>query len=80
MTQTNGIQQANGHSGSLTNYIAFEDSRTGASRIGHYDSAQNTVQPLSFESGTPLTGLYQVINIGEPGIVASREPLAKAST
>ncbi|QKX55428.1 uncharacterized protein TRUGW13939_02521 [Talaromyces rugulosus] len=65
---------------SLTNYIAFLASNavsTGVSRIGHYDEASDTIHPLSFVSGTPISTLYQVIEAGEHNIVASRgeEPL-----
>lgn len=65
---------------SLTNYIAFLASNTaspGVSRIGHYDVASDSIQPLSFVSGTPISTLYQVIEAGEHNIVASRgeEPL-----
>lgn len=76
MTSTNDI---NGH-GPLTNYLSFEDPLTGASRIGHYDQPNGSIQPLAFASGTPLTDLYQVIQVGEAGIKASGETISASST
>jgi len=58
----------------LTNYIAFVGSGN-APRIGHLNAAENTIQPLSFASGTPLRDLYQVIEAGEENITAIGEPL-----
>ncbi|KAJ9401028.1 hypothetical protein DTO282F9_1976 [Paecilomyces variotii] len=58
----------------LTNYIAFVGSGN-APRIGHLNVAENTIQPLSFASGTPLRDLYQVIEAGEENITAIGEPL-----
>lgn len=64
---------------SLTNYIAFVESASGAARIGHLDSANGTIQPLSFASGTPIRDLYQVIEAGEENIAASGEPIPAES-
>ncbi|KAI0964927.1 hypothetical protein F4678DRAFT_476991 [Xylaria arbuscula] len=50
----------------LTNYIAFVDPDTGFDRIGHLDIGKNTIQPLSFLSGTPVRNLYQVIEARSP--------------
>jgi 2-keto-4-pentenoate hydratase/2-oxohepta-3-ene-1,7-dioic acid hydratase in catechol pathway len=52
----------------FTNYIAFISTETGLPRIGHYDEAAGTIQPLSFLSGTPISSLYQVIEVGESNI------------
>ncbi|OCL08899.1 fumarylacetoacetate hydrolase-like protein [Glonium stellatum] len=52
---------------SLTNYIAYVDSGH-VSRIGHLESSSNSIQPLAFKSGTPLSNLYQVIEAGEKNI------------
>lgn len=65
---------------SLTNYVSYEDAVSRKPRIGHYDIANKTIQPLSFVSGTPLDDLYQVIEAGDENIKASGEPLAASST
>lgn len=74
--------RVDGHSASVdvSNYVAYEDSRTGSPRIGHYDFANDSIQPLAFASGTPLSDLYQVIQIGEAGIIASGSILQASST
>ncbi|KAH8434332.1 bifunctional fumarylacetoacetate hydrolase/alpha/beta hydrolase family protein [Aspergillus melleus] len=54
----------------LTNYVAYLEPKNGP-RIGHLDFETSTITPLSFKSGTPLTDLYQVITVGEDGIIAS---------
>jgi 2-keto-4-pentenoate hydratase/2-oxohepta-3-ene-1,7-dioic acid hydratase in catechol pathway len=64
---------------SFTNYVAYKDPRTTRSRIGHYDSISQTIQPLSFISGTPIDNLYQVIEVGEVNIISSGEPIAVSS-
>lgn len=45
----------------LTNYISYQDPNTGKARIGHYDLTKETIQPLSFSSGTTVSNLHQVI-------------------
>jgi 2-keto-4-pentenoate hydratase/2-oxohepta-3-ene-1,7-dioic acid hydratase in catechol pathway len=63
----------------LTNYVAYQDA-AGRSRVGHYDFSSKTVQPLAFASGTFLENLYQVIEVGEQGIIkAAVEPLQASS-
>ncbi|GAB7352298.1 hypothetical protein MBLNU459_g2752t1 [Dothideomycetes sp. NU459] len=69
-----------GASNGLTNYVAYEDPHSGSPRIGHYDTAKDTIQPLAFLSGTPLSDLYQVIQVGEAGIMASGKLLQALST
>lgn len=70
-SHTNGVQ------GGYTNYIAYRDPNAlGQERIGHLDLEKSTVQPLSFESGTPLSNLYQVIEIGESHIKPTGEAVA----
>ncbi|TVY73494.1 Uncharacterized protein LSUE1_G005823 [Lachnellula suecica] len=60
------------HNDSYTNYAAYRDPKTlGQSRIGHLDLQKSTIQPLSFQSGAPLSDLYQVIEIGESDIKPS---------
>lgn len=54
---------------SFTNYVAYCDSKAlGQSRIGHLDLESSTIQPLSYVSGSPLSNLYEVIEIGESQI------------
>jgi 2-keto-4-pentenoate hydratase/2-oxohepta-3-ene-1,7-dioic acid hydratase in catechol pathway len=53
--------------GKYTNYVAYRD-LDGKERIGHLDFAKSSIQPLSFTSGTALSNLYQVIEIGESHI------------
>ena len=55
---TNGSSNA-----SLTKYCSYTDPTTGTERIGHLDGT--SIQPLAFKSGTPISNLYQVIQIGE---------------
>ena len=70
----------NGISGDLTNYVAYLDPKAlHQSRIGHLDLETSSIQPLSFASGTPLTNLYQVIEIGEAGIKPSGESIPLSS-
>ncbi|KAB2101175.1 hypothetical protein AG0111_0g10617 [Alternaria gaisen] len=64
---------------SLTNFMSYRDTRTGRSRVGHYDFEDKTVQPLAFASGTLLSDLYQVIEVGELNVVASGKPLPASS-
>ncbi|KAF1968370.1 hypothetical protein BU23DRAFT_541314 [Bimuria novae-zelandiae CBS 107.79] len=45
----------------FTNYVSFQDPETGEACIGHYDLGSETIQPLTFSSGTPVSNLYQVI-------------------
>ncbi|KAJ4353355.1 uncharacterized protein N0V89_005083 [Didymosphaeria variabile] len=45
----------------FANYVSYQDPATDKPRIGHYDLGKDTIQPLSFLSGTPVSNLYQVI-------------------
>jgi 2-keto-4-pentenoate hydratase/2-oxohepta-3-ene-1,7-dioic acid hydratase in catechol pathway len=45
-------------------YAAYLHPKLGVPRVGHYDLAKGTVQPLSFTSGSPVTDLYEVIAAG----------------
>lgn len=56
---------------SLSNYVAYQDLQTGEPRIGHYDIAARSIQPLSFTCGTPIQTLYQVIEAGPSHIISS---------
>lgn len=67
MVSSNGVKPS-----ALTNYASYEDPLTGQPRIGHFNT-DGSIQPLAFLSGTPLVDLFQVIQVGEGGIVASGE-------
>jgi len=70
----------NGVNGNLTNYVAYLDPKAShQSRIGHLNLETSSIQPLSFASGTPLTSLYQVIEIGEANIKPSGEIIQLSS-
>ncbi|KUJ06409.1 fumarylacetoacetate hydrolase-like protein [Mollisia scopiformis] len=54
----------------FTNYVAYRDPNAlGEPRIGHLFLDASLIQPLSFSSGTPISNLYQVIEIGESQIM-----------
>jgi 2-keto-4-pentenoate hydratase/2-oxohepta-3-ene-1,7-dioic acid hydratase in catechol pathway len=57
-------------------YAAYVHPDTGLPRIGDYDLAKGTIQPLSFISGTPVTDLYEVIAAGASNIIADGETLS----
>ncbi|KAF9879488.1 hypothetical protein CkaCkLH20_03031 [Colletotrichum karsti] len=58
----------------LTNYAAFHRQDGSSPQIGHLDPAQQTIQPLTFLSGTPVENLYQVIEAGSENIIAAAIP------
>lgn len=60
-----------------SNYAAFEDPATGLSRIGHLQG--DSLQPLSFISGTPVQDLYQVIEAGASNIKPSSATIPLSS-
>lgn len=64
---------------SFTNYVLFQNPETGRKRVGHYDVAEGSIQPLAFSSGTPLESLYQVIETGESNIVPAGKALTASS-
>jgi len=68
------IEPVDGQS-SPTNYVAYLDPRFGRKCVGHYDLVAQTIQPLSFTSGTPIENLYQVIEVSDSNIVTSGAPL-----
>ena len=53
------------------NYIAYKTSLSPSPRIGHLDVENETVTPLSYVSGTPLSSLYEVIEASESNITVS---------
>jgi 2-keto-4-pentenoate hydratase/2-oxohepta-3-ene-1,7-dioic acid hydratase in catechol pathway len=63
----------------LTNYIAYLDTQSSRTRVGHYDLSKKTIRRLSFQSGTPIDTLYQVIEVGESNIISQGEPFAASS-
>lgn len=72
--RTETPQQVQAEVEPLTNYVAYSpDDGTKRTRIGHLNVKAGTVTPLSFASGTPLENLYQVIEVGQDGIIAGGE-------
>lgn len=64
------------YSNEYTNYIAYRDPQfLNQSRIGHLNIEDGMIIPLGFLSGTPLTSLYEVIEVGEAGIKAAGEAI-----
>jgi 2-keto-4-pentenoate hydratase/2-oxohepta-3-ene-1,7-dioic acid hydratase in catechol pathway len=64
---------------SRTNYIAYQVKGSERKFIGHYDIENGAIQPLAFASGTLLEDLYQVIQVGESGIIPSGEKISASS-
>lgn len=60
----------------IMQYAAYVHPTTGLSRVGHYDLANGTIQPLSFTSGTTVRDLYEVIAAGASRIIPDGEPLS----
>ncbi|KAK1701190.1 hypothetical protein BDP55DRAFT_722430 [Colletotrichum godetiae] len=46
------------------NFVAFQQQGVISPQIGHLDTKSHSIQPLSFDSGTPVENLYQVIVAG----------------
>ncbi|KPI42413.1 uncharacterized protein AB675_9488 [Cyphellophora attinorum] len=66
----------NGHTTSQIaqrSYAAFKVNGEQRSRIGHYDFDAQKLIAMTFKSGTPLSNLYEVIEVGEDGIVFTDE-------
>lgn len=66
----------NGHTPSQAaqrSYAAFQVNGEQRSRIGHYDFDAQKLIAMAFKSGTPLSNLYEVIEVGEDGIVNTDE-------
>jgi 2-keto-4-pentenoate hydratase/2-oxohepta-3-ene-1,7-dioic acid hydratase in catechol pathway len=64
----------------LSRYISFVDPETGLPRIGSSSKDGSSIQPLSFASGTPISNLYQVIEVGEDNIIPGGTALSSSST
>ncbi|SCO76759.1 related to bifunctional 4-hydroxyphenylacetate degradation enzyme [Fusarium oxysporum] len=60
----------------IMQYATYVQPNTGLPRVGHFDLANGTIQPLSFISGTPVADLYQVIAAGASRIIPDGEALA----
>jgi 2-keto-4-pentenoate hydratase/2-oxohepta-3-ene-1,7-dioic acid hydratase in catechol pathway/pimeloyl-ACP methyl ester carboxylesterase len=74
------LSQANGtQSHVLTNYCSYLAPDSQTERIGSLSEDGNSIQPLAFASGTPLTNLYEVINAGDSRIIASGDQLDRSS-
>jgi 2-keto-4-pentenoate hydratase/2-oxohepta-3-ene-1,7-dioic acid hydratase in catechol pathway len=70
----------NGISGDLTNYVAYLDPNAlHKPRIGSLDLEASSIQPLSFASGTPLSNLYEVIEVGESNLKPSGDIIQLSS-
>jgi 2-keto-4-pentenoate hydratase/2-oxohepta-3-ene-1,7-dioic acid hydratase in catechol pathway len=63
----------------LTNYVSFRNPQTQTLRIGHYDLSAKTIQPLCFNSGTPISTLYQVIEAGAVNTQSYGRPFPASS-
>lgn len=60
-------------------FCAFVDPTIGRERIGHYDQLHGTIQPLSYASGTPLSNLYEVIQLDANGIIPAGDTLSRSA-
>lgn len=60
-------------------FAAFLDPNVSQPRMGHYDLQDDTIHPLCFLSGTPVTDLYQVIEAGENLIARAGQSLPASS-
>ena len=74
MTMSNGVQKNPGS----YQFAAFRHRKFHSPRMGHFDLDKNTITPLSYNSGTPLQSLYEVIEAGAANIVTSGKPIARS--
>ncbi|OAA79655.1 fumarylacetoacetate hydrolase [Akanthomyces lecanii RCEF 1005] len=70
---------SNGKTASKINYVAFELPGGVSPRIGHLDLDRKEIAVLSYKSGTPLSSLYEVIEMGQDGIAKTGEVLPLSS-
>lgn len=56
---------------SYTNYVAFVSAEDQTPRIGHLDLETREITALSYRSGTHLSSLYEVIEVGQEEILAT---------
>lgn len=59
---------------SLTNYVAYQTK--GQDCIGSLDFKSENIQPLAYASGTRLTNLYEVIEVGDENIIAAGDAIS----
>lgn len=60
----------------LTNYVAYAlDDGTERTWVGHLDAQEKSVTPLAYNSGTLLSNLFEVIEIGSQNVKAAGEPI-----
>ena len=69
----------NGTTASKINYVAFELPGGVGPRIGHLDLGRKEITVLSYKSGTPLSSLYEVIEVGQDGIAEAGDVLPLSS-
>jgi 2-keto-4-pentenoate hydratase/2-oxohepta-3-ene-1,7-dioic acid hydratase in catechol pathway len=74
----NQTKLSNGNT-SYTNYVSFQDVQSSRNRVGHYDLEKQSIQPLTFLSGTPLDNLLQVIEVGENNVAPAGEAVSASS-
>lgn len=60
----------------ITNYVAYYDPQSQQNLVGHYNQSADTIQPLAFKSGTPITDLYQVIEAGQSNVISNGSAIA----
>jgi hypothetical protein len=61
----------------LVNYIAYITDGSTKCRIGHLDLESNAIVPLSYQSGTPVRSLYEVIEAGDQAFVQDGEAFSR---
>ncbi|OKL60734.1 hypothetical protein UA08_04375 [Talaromyces atroroseus] len=61
------------------NYISYAD-ESGRPRVGHLDLNDNKVYPLTMASGSHLGNMYEVIELGEGGVVRGTGPPVSLSS
>lgn len=69
----------NGNTASKINHVAFELPGGVSPRIGHLDLDRKEITVLSHKSGTPLSSLYEVIEVGPDGITKTGHVLPLSS-
>ncbi len=74
MAIPNGIHK----NSSFYQFAAFRHEKFNTPRIGHFDTDKQTITPLSYNSGTPLQNLYEVIEVGEENVTALDGPIARS--
>jgi 2-keto-4-pentenoate hydratase/2-oxohepta-3-ene-1,7-dioic acid hydratase in catechol pathway/pimeloyl-ACP methyl ester carboxylesterase len=60
-----------------TNFVSYTvDDGTGRTYVGHLDHDEQTITPLAFSSGTPLSNLHEVIEIGYESLIQSTDSIS----